>query len=104
MPENIHVDQDVLSNAAAHHRQTAAYLATVADSNDGVRATLESLGPIYAELRATAEDLLDARKSCYEDQAQQHSEMSGNLDRAVATWDAHEADAAGAFRDLTDRP
>jgi hypothetical protein len=46
--------------------------------------------------------LLDARKNCYDDQSSEHSEMSHNLDLAVATWNKHEDDAAKAFRHLTD--
>lgn len=102
MPENIHVDQGVLTNAAGNHRQASDYLATVPASHDGIRTALSALGPIYGDFRRAADALLDARKNCYDDQSSEHSEMSHNLDLAVATWNKHEDDAAKAFRHLTD--
>ncbi|MGV0625113.1 type VII secretion target [Mycolicibacter minnesotensis] len=102
MPENIHVSQDVLINAARNHQEASDYLSTVPASHEGIAATLASLGPIYGDFRAAAGSLLDARKACYLDQADEHSDMSENLQRAVAMWDAHEEGAAGAFRDITD--
>lgn len=102
MPENIHVNQDVLNNAAGNHQQAADYLSTVAASHEGIRATLNSLGPIYGDFRQAAESLLDARKNCYDNQSGEHSTMSDNLRLAVARWNEHEDDAATAFRRLTD--
>lgn len=103
MPENIHVDQGVLTNAAGNHREASDYLATVPASHEGIRTTLSALGPIYGDFRQAAGALLDARKSCYDDQSNEHGEMSDNLNRAVTTWNQHEDDAATSFRRLTDR-
>lgn len=103
MPEKIHVNREVLTNAAANHRETSDYLATVPASHEAIQTTLNSLGPIYGDFRQAAGSLLDARKNCYDNQSSQHSEMSGNLQGAVATWDTHEQDADKAFRGLTDR-
>lgn len=102
MPENIHVDQGVLTNAAGNHRQASDYLATVAASHEGIRNALNALGPIYGNFRQAAGALLDARKNCHDDQSSQHAEMSDNLNLAVAAWNNHEDDAGKAFRHLTD--
>ncbi|OBH18227.1 ESX-1 secretion-associated protein [Mycolicibacter terrae] len=102
MPEKIHVDQAVLTNAAGNHQQASDYLATVAASHEGIRTTLNALGPIYGDFRQAAGSLLDARKNCYDDQSSEHSQVSDNLNRAVATWNKHEDDSAAAFRHLTD--
>lgn len=102
MPEKIHVDQGVLTNAAGNHQQASDYLATATASHEGIEATLNALGPIYSDFRRAAGELLDARKNCYDDQSSEHSQMSDNLNRAVATWNKHEEEAAKAFRHLTD--
>lgn len=102
MPEKIHVDQDVLTNAARNHQQTSDYLATVPASHEQIRTTLSALGAIYGDFRQAAGSLLDARKNCYDDQSSEHSQVSDNLNLAVATWNEHEDDAAKAFRHLTD--
>lgn len=102
MPQEIRVNQGVLTNAAANHQEASDYLATVAASHDGLRTTLDSLGPIYGDFRRAAEELLDARKSCYDDQSSEHAQVSDNLNLAVATWNKYEDDAAKTFRHLTD--
>ncbi len=102
MPENIHVDQGILTSAAGKHRQASDYLSTVSASHEGIQTALAALGPIYGDFRRAADSLLDARKNCYDDQSSEHSEMADNLDLAVATWNKHEDDAAKSFRRLTD--
>lgn len=102
MTPEIHVDPAVLTNAAAMHREASDYLAAVPDSHEGLRRALDALGPIYSEFRRAAGELLDARKSCYEAHSSEHSAMSDELNLAVATWNTHDDDAAGAFRILTD--
>lgn len=102
MPEKIHVNPDVLITAAGNHREVSEYLSTATASHADIEATLNSLGPIYSEFRQAAVSLLDARKNCYDDQADAHAEMSDNLQRAVAMWDEHEDAAANTFRGLTD--
>jgi len=102
MPQEIRVDQGILTSAAGNHQEASEYLAAVPASHEGIRATLNSLGPIYGDFRRAADSLLDARKDCYDGQASEHSEMSDNLNLAVATWNRHEDDAAKTFRRLTD--
>ncbi|WP_046315031.1 type VII secretion target [Mycobacterium sp. UM_Kg1] len=102
MAENIHVNRDVLINAAGNHQEASDYLATVAASHERIQATLNSLGPIYGDFREVAESLLEARANCYAEQSREHSAVSANLHRAVAMWNEHEDQAASAFGRLTD--
>lgn len=102
MPERIHVNPDVLTNAAGNHQAVADYLSTVSSSHEAIEATLNSLGPIYDDFRQAASSLLEARKNCYDDQSSEHSAVSDNLHRAVSAWNTHEDDAGEAFRHLTD--
>lgn len=102
MPQEIHVNQAVLTKAAANHQETSDYLATVSASHEDIRTMLSSLGPIYGDLRQAADAMLDARKRCYDSQSSEHSTMAGNLRDAVSRWNKHEEDAARSFRGLTD--
>lgn len=52
MTDRIHVQPAHLRQAAAHHQQTADYLRTVPSSHDAIRESLDSLGPIFSELKA----------------------------------------------------
>lgn len=104
MPQHIHVDQGVLTDAATHHREASDYLAAVPSSHAAIEASLQSLGPIYSEFRQAAGAMLEARKNCYDDQAAQHSEMADNLNEAAKTWDEHEDGSAAGFRNLIDGP
>lgn len=69
MTDRIHVQPAHLRQAAAHHQQTADYLRTVPSSHDAIRESLDSLGPIFSELRDTGRELLELRKQCYQQQA-----------------------------------
>lgn len=102
MPQEIHVNNAVLTKAAGNHQETSDYLATVSASHEGIRTMLSSLGPIYGDLRQAADSMLDARKGCYDSQAGEHSDVAGNLHGAVSTWNKHEDDAARSFRNLND--
>lgn len=66
MTDRIHVQPAHLRQAAAHHQQTADYLRTVPSSHDAIRESLDSLGPIFSELRDTGRELLELRKQCYQ--------------------------------------
>lgn len=69
MTDRIHVQPAHLRQAAAHHQQTADYLRTVPSSHDAIRESLDSLGPIFSELRDTGRELLELRKQCYQHDA-----------------------------------
>lgn len=104
MSEHIHVNENILMDAALHHQEAADYLASVAASHEAVQATLNSLGPIYSEFRQAAASLLEARKHCYDQQSEEHSAVATNLRRAVQMWTEQEDHAATTFRGLTDEP
>ena len=104
MSQPIHVDQAVLADAAAHHREASDYLSAVPSSHAAIEASLQSLGPIYGDFRQAAGALLEARKNCYDDQAAQHAAMADNLDQAAQTWNAHEESSAADYRGLVDGP
>jgi len=61
-------------------------------------ASLESLGPIFSELREAGRDLLDQRRACYQQQAEAHAELAANLRQAADTWEQQDTDAAAQLR------
>ncbi|HEY5149644.1 MAG TPA: ESX-1 secretion-associated protein [Mycobacterium sp.] len=94
MAERIHVVPDELRQAARHHQETAEQLRAVPSDHHDIMASLESLGPIFGELRDACRDLLDRRRTCYERQADAHTELSDNLRHAADTWEQQDTDAA----------
>jgi uncharacterized protein YukE len=94
MAERIHVVPDELRQAARHHQETAEQLRAVPSDHHDIMASLESLGPIFSELRDAGRDLLDQRRACYERQADAHTELSDNLRHAADTWEQQDTDAA----------
>ncbi|GAT07707.1 ESX-1 secretion-associated protein [Mycolicibacterium novocastrense] len=101
MTEPIHVTPEVLRDAADGHQAAAEYLRTVPASNEDIQATLDSLGPVYAELREEARIKLDERRQNYEAQAADHDATAAGLRQAHALWDNHERSSTTAFRALT---
>lgn len=100
MAERLNVVPDELRQAAGEHRDTAEYLATVPAGHAGIMATLESLGPIFAEFREAGRELLEQRRACYEQQAAAHAELADRLLEAAGRWEQHDADAAERLRTL----
>jgi hypothetical protein len=100
MAERLNVVPEELRRAAAEHRGTANDLASAPSSHAGIMATLDSLGPIFAEFREAGRDLLDQRRVCYEQQAAAHAELADRLTNAAARWEQHDADAARRLRDV----
>jgi hypothetical protein len=98
MADFIRVDPANLREAAAHHGDAAEYLRTVPSSHDAIQESLDSLGPIFGELRDAARELLDQRRLCYEQQAQDHATMADNLKRSAEHWEQHEVDTATTMR------
>lgn len=92
MTDRIHVQPAHLRQAAAHHQQTADYLRTVPSSHDAIRESLDSLGPIFSELRDTGRELLELRKQCYQHPHRgRRSQVLGNIGVVVGllpspTW------------------
>jgi hypothetical protein len=100
MAEHLNVVPTQLRQAAAEHRDTADYLAAVPARQSDILATLESLGPIFAEFRDAGRELLDQRRVCYEQQAVAHADLASRLTRAADFWEQHDENSArqlGAF-------
>ncbi|AKK25417.1 ESX-1 secretion-associated protein [Mycobacterium sp. EPa45] len=95
MAERIHVVPDELRRAARDHQDTAEQLSTVPSRHADILASLDSLGPIFGELRDAGRELLDQRRACYEQQAAAHAELATNLRHAADVWE-HQDTAAAA--------
>jgi Excreted virulence factor EspC, type VII ESX diderm len=102
MVDRIHVVPANLREAAAHHQETSDYLRTVQSSHHAIQESLDSLGPIFGELREAGRKLLEQRRLCYEQQADSHAELADNLTTSANMWEQHEADAARQFGHIHD--
>jgi len=102
MTERISVVPEELRLAAVMHRETAAHIGTVPATNAALMATLESLGPVFAELREAGTDLLEQRRVCYEKQAAAHAELADRLNYAADAWEQQDADAAEKLRAMNE--
>ncbi len=102
MADKIRVDPVNLRDAAVKHTETADYLRTVPAGHDAIQQSLDSLGPIFGELREAARELLEERRVCYQQQADAHSSLADSLSKSAAYWEAHEEERAGAFRAVLD--
>lgn len=94
MAEQVQVVPAHLRAAAAHHEQVSGYLRTVPSSHPAIQESLDSLGPIFGELRDAGRELLELRRRCYEQQADDHANMARNLRATATAWEQHEQDAA----------
>lgn len=88
-----------LRRAAGEHRATADRLAAAADDGD-IMATLDSLGPVFGDLRDAGRNLLEERRACYQRQAAAHTELAGRLGEAADVWERHDAGAARRLGDV----
>lgn len=102
MAERIRVVPNELRLAARHHRETAERLSAVPTGHADIMASLDSLGPIFGELREAGRELLDQRRACYEQQAAAHADLAANLIAAAAHWEQQDTDAAGELRGVVD--
>jgi hypothetical protein len=91
-----------LREAAAHHQETSDYLRTIPSSHAAIQESLDSLGPIFSELRAAGRELLELRRQCYEQQADDHADIAEKLNVSAAMWEQHEDDAARNFGGIVD--
>jgi len=103
MADSIHVVPAHLRQAAAHHQETSDYLRTVPSSHAAIQESLDSLGPIFSELRDAGRELLDLRRQCYEQQAADHSDLADKLAVSATMWEQHEQDAARDLGGIADR-
>ncbi|ORB84830.1 hypothetical protein B1987_14705 [Mycobacterium kansasii] len=102
MADQIHVVPAHLREAAARHQQTSEYLRTVPSSHEAILESLESLGPIFGELRGAGRELLELRRQCYEQQADDHADIAQSLKTSAAMWEQHEHSAASDFSSVFD--
>ncbi|AQA02960.1 hypothetical protein BVC93_11535 [Mycobacterium sp. MS1601] len=102
MDNRIVIDPANLRDAARRHAETADYLRTVPSTHDAIQDSLDSLGPIFGELREAARELLEQRRLCYDQQADEHAQMADNLHRSATMWEEHEAQSARRLHAVTD--
>lgn len=102
MADRIHVVPSTLREAAGYHQQAADYLRTMPSSHDAIQESLDSLGPIFSELRETGRTLLEQRRQCYVQQADGHADMAHNLTTSATMWEQHEEEAARKLGDIVD--
>ena len=102
MADRIHVVPANLREAAGHHQETSEYLRTMPSSHQAIQESLDSLGPIFGELREAGRELLEQRRLCYEQQADTHAEMAANLVRSADMWEEHESEAVREFEHISD--
>ena len=102
MVDRIHVVPANLREAAGHHEETSEYLRTLPSSHPAIQESLDSLGPIFGELREAGRELLEQRRQCYEQQADSHEAMAQNLTNSANMFEAHEAEAVQRFKRISD--
>ncbi len=100
MADMIRVDPDALRAAAAKHAEAAEYLRGVPGRNAAIQESLDSLGPIFGELREAGRALLEERRACYDRQADDHDLLAENLTTSAGRWEQHEEQRAEQFRAL----
>ena len=99
---DINVDIVNLREAAARHAETSDYLRTMPASHQAIQDSLDSLGPIFADLREAGRELLEQRRLCYQQQADDHADMAHNLQVAALHWEEHDAAGASKIRAVLD--
>ena len=102
MADRIHVVPANLREAAGHHQETSEYLRTLPSSHQAIQQSLDSLGPIFGELREAGRELLEQRRICYEQQADSHAKIAENLTKSANMWEEHEAEAVARFERISD--
>ncbi|OBI46413.1 hypothetical protein A5707_21560 [Mycobacterium kyorinense] len=102
MADRIHVEPANLRQSATHHEQIAEYLRTIPSSHPAIQESLDSLGPVFGKLRDAGRELLDQRRQCYQQQADDHADIAATLRAAANLWEQHEADAAQKLANLAD--
>lgn len=100
MADRINVVPAELRRAATEHRHTAEQLSDAGSADRDVLSSLESLGPIFGELRDAGRALLDERRACYQQQAAAHADLADKLSAAADAWEMHDTDAAVRLRDV----
>jgi Excreted virulence factor EspC, type VII ESX diderm len=102
MADRIYVVPDNLRQAAGHHQETSEYLRTLPTSHQAIQESLDSLGPIFGELREAGRELLEQRRMCYEQQADSHAQMAENLTKSANMFEEQEAQAVQRLKRVSD--
>lgn len=102
MADRIHVVPDNLRQAAGHHQETAEYLRTLPTSHQAIQESLDSLGPIFGELREAGRELLEQRRMCYEQQADSHAQIAENLTKSASMFEEQEAQNIQRLKSISD--
>jgi hypothetical protein len=102
MADRIHVVPDNLRQAAGHHQETSEYLRTLPSSHQAIQDSLDSLGPIFGELREAGRELLEQRRMCYEQQADSHAKMADSLTKSAGMFEEQESDSVQRFKRISD--
>jgi hypothetical protein len=102
MADRIHVVPANLREAAGHHQETSDYLRTLPSSHNAIQESLDSLGPIFGELREAGRELLEQRRQCYEQQADSHAEVANNLTKSASMFEEQEAASVRRLRRIAD--
>ena len=102
MADSIHVEPTQLRQAAAQHQDASDYLRTVASSHPAIQESLDSLGPIFGDLRDAGRELLELRRQCYEQQADDHADIADKLRMSASRWEKHEQEAADELGGIVD--
>ena len=102
MADRIQVVPAQLREAAARHEETSDLLRTLPASHGAIQESLDSLGPIFGELREAGRELLELRRQSYEQQADDHAEIAQNLHISAALWERQEREAADKFGGIVD--
>lgn len=102
MADRIHVVPDNLRQAAGHHQETSEYLRTLPTSHQAIQESLDSLGPIFGELREAGRELLEQRRMCYEQQADSHAAIAENLTKSASMFEEQEAQNIQRLKSISD--
>jgi Excreted virulence factor EspC, type VII ESX diderm len=102
MADRIHVVPANLREAAGHHQETSDYLRTLPSSHNAIQESLDSLGPIFSELREAGRELLEQRRQCYEQQADSHAEVADHLTKSASMFEEQESASVRRLRRIAD--
>jgi hypothetical protein len=98
MADRIQVVPANLRAAAAHHEETADYLRAIPSTHEAIAQSLDSLGPVFSELREAGLELLEQRRRSYEQLADSHAEIAHDLTTSASLWEQHDDLSAGEFK------
>lgn len=102
MADIIDVDPDHLRAAATRHNDTADELRAIPRTHEAIQASLDSLGPIFADLREAGRSLLEQRELCYRRQAEDHTHLAEVLSASATALEEEAGIGAAQIRAVLD--